>query len=650
MKRNVPIYWICLLLFSFACEQPMDPVVKSVLETKSILSGKTWKLMDYQVSVKNTDIPPPLLLNSSDSLIESGSYNLNDILHSDADILQYLMKFTDNNKILTDSANTGVFVDNGSSYFVWNESKIKLAPAGLGKLNFDYYYNPDDKTMSFTVTEEDASRAIDNATEKLTDWVINETPNQIGDAISAIVFNSEELHNTVNDFVVQAIAGKLDNLTDFDPQSAANNLAGLIMESLDSVDWQGKLSEAINTELQKIISFNPDSLAPLMADEIAKAIQNTFSINNIYDFVLPYMDALDSQDPEILANNISTLIVQALGVVFSEQNLQEKIIPVWEEFTDIDSAQVDVIAGKLAEITEDNWINVDSLSPLFLPFAEKIDETSLIEIGALAQQTTDSLEVLVEKLNSTFNDLNLSPDYDQIETVIKGILLAAKPIISTKGPDEVATEIAQLIIDDFLNTDNIEGAFAAAIYYIQSIDPETAASTIAGWLVNIGQRIGPELTNWLSQKLSPIIQNFDPEYTSFKIAQKVNAFIEEHFTEENIEAKVLPLLQKITSANTEALANLIADKIVNSDLVKESITEENIANILLPVLQKISATDTESVAQTIIDALVSSNVFKSVFTQERISNIIAFLLYKEAYDNFKIAHNFQEATIIISHE
>ncbi len=271
-------------------------------------------------------------------------------------------------------------------------------------------------------------------------------------------------------------------------------------------------------------------------------------------------------------------------------------------------------------------------------------------MGTLAQQTTDSLEVLVDKLNNTFSDLNLSPDYDQIETLIKGVLIAAKPIISSKGPDAVAAEIAQLILDNFLNTENIEEAFSAAIHHLQAIDPETAASTIAGWLVNIQQRVSPEIIIWLSQKLSPIIQNFDPEYTSFKIAQKVNAFVEEQFTDENIEAIVLPLLQKITSANTEALANLIADKIVNSDLIKESFTEENIASILLPVLQKISATDTESVAQAIINALVSSNVFKAVFTQERISNIIAFLLYKEAYDNFKIANNFQEATIIISHE
>lgn len=650
MKTFNRFLGILILVAIIACEQPMDPVVESVLETKSILTGKVWKLQDYQVSVKNTDIPPPLFLNSSDSLIETGSYNLNDILASGTNTLEYLMQFTENNKILIDSANSGIFVDEGSTYFLWNESNVRISPAGLGKLTFNYYYTPELKTMSFTVTDEDASRAIDNATEKLTKWVINETPNNIGDAISSIVFNSTELQNTINDFVVQAIAGKLDNITDFDPEHTADTLAGLIVESLDSIDWQDKLSDAINAELQKFTSFNADSLAPIMAEKIADDIQNVFSVDNIYDIVLPYMDALDSQDPDLLASSISTLIVKALGEVFSEQNLQNKIIPVWEQFTELDSTQVCEIAGKLTEITEDNWINVDSLSPLFLPFTEKIDETALVNMGTLAQQTTDSLEVLVDKLNNTFSDLNLSPDYDQIETLIKGVLIAAKPIISSKGPDAVAAEIAQLILDDFLNTENIEEAFTAAIHHLQAIDPETAASTIAGWLVNIGQRVSPEIIIWLSQKLSPIIQNFDPEYTSFKIAQKVNAFVEEQFTDENIEAIVLPLLQKITSANTEALANLIADKIVNSDLIKESFTEENIASILLPVLQKISATDTESVAQAIINALVSSNVFKAVFTQERISNIIAFLLYKEAYDNFKIANNFQEATIIISHE
>lgn len=635
---------------NMACEQPKDPVIESVLETKSILTNTTWKLQNYHVSVANNDIPPPILINSNDELIESGNYDLDDILPSGISNPAYFMKFTDDNRILIDSLNTGVFVDIGSTFFIWNDQHIRLAPAGLEKLSYSYYYNSDDKTMSFTVTNEEASRAIDGFTDKFTKYVVNETPNTIGDAIAGIVFNSTALQNSINDFVVQAIAGKLDKLTDFDPEQAADSLAGMLMESLSSVDWQVVLSEAINEELQKFTSFDADALAAVISEEIAEDIQSAFTIDHIYNMLLPYMEGLATQDPETMADNIATLVVQGLFNVFDQENLQKIITPVWEQFTELNSDQVGEIADKFTNVVEDNWINTDVLTEVFLPFTNKISETPISQMGTLAQQMTESLKEAVNALNARFSDLNMAPDYEHIQSVIKGVLVAAKPLISINGPEEVASNIAQLIIDDFLNTENITGAFVSAINYFQAIDSQIAASTIAEWLVGLEGKVEPELIEWLSDKLSPMLQGFDPDYTAFKIAQKVNAFVDEHFTVENIQSKVLPLLQKVTNANTEALANLIASKIIDSDLVKEGITQENIAQILLPVLQGISTIDTTKVSQIIVDALVNSNVFKTLFTQERISKIIAFLLYKEAYNNFKIANNFREATITISHE
>lgn len=648
MTRFFNFLLAVLLLFTLACEQPMDPVVESVVETNNVLQAYNWVLTDYEVVVKNKDIPPPVLLNLSDSLIEAGNYHLNDMIPPGTDFTKYIIQFTNDKKILVDSANTGDFIDQGGSYFVFNDRNIRLNPSGVKKEIYNYYYNSDQQSISFTLTEEAASRAIDNVNENLSNWVVNQTPNKIGDAIAQKVATSQKLQQSVHDFLVNAIAGKLSDITDFNPENTADTLAGMIISSIDSVNWQSVLSVAINTELQKITDINADSLAPIIAQNIADEIQSVFGVDNIYNIVLPYMDGLASQDPETMANNIATLITQALGDVFDEQHLQQIITPLWRKFTKLDTTKVETIAAKFTEIVQANWLNADTLSTVFLPFTEKIDETPLIQLNNLAQQTTDSLEVHITQLNETFPDFNLTPDYNQIETQIHAILIAAKPVISTIGPDTVAMDIAQMLLNNFLTTDNIQNVFVSAINYLQSIDPATAATTIAGWLVNIQQRLEPELIEWLTDKLSPIIQNFDPEYTAFKIAEKVNDFVNEHFSEENIESKVLPMLQKITDVNTEALANLIAKTILNSSLVQNGITQENIASKLLPLLQDINNIDPQGVSEQIVEAL--GDVFKNHFSPDRLSNIIAFLLYKEAWNNFKIANNFQEATIIFRYE
>lgn len=105
----------------------------------------------------------------------------------------YIIQFTDDNKILLDSANIGEFVDEGSTYFIFNDINIRLKPNGVDKLIYNYYCDPGEKTMSFTLTEEAAGKAIEQATDQLTKWVENQTPNQIGDAIANLLYNNGKL-------------------------------------------------------------------------------------------------------------------------------------------------------------------------------------------------------------------------------------------------------------------------------------------------------------------------------------------------------------------------------------------------------------------------------------------------------------------------
>jgi hypothetical protein len=108
---------------------------------------------------------------------------------------------------------------------------------------------------------------------------------------------------------------------------------------------------------------------------------------------------------------------------------------------------------------------------------------------------------------------------------------------------------------------------------------------IAAWLTNLAEIISPDIIEYLSEKLSPILNNLDPEFTAFKIAQALNGFIKENVTQENIKALILPAIEFISNINAELVARYIAQTILSLDIIKDNINEEAIAAILLPVLQ-----------------------------------------------------------------
>jgi hypothetical protein len=162
-------------------------------------------------------------------------------------------------------------------------------------------------------------------------------------------------------------------------------------------------------------------------------------LENIYDLILPFLNEL-ATDPDGNATKISTLIVDLLLGVFNEENLKPLIAAAWQKFTELDQEQVGVIADTLTSIVEEVWINEDNITQLILPITQKIDETSLLQIGKLAAEATDSIEVLVGKINATFPDLNLEPDYESMESQIKAIFIAAKPVIGLVGGPEKAAQ------------------------------------------------------------------------------------------------------------------------------------------------------------------------------------------------------------------
>jgi hypothetical protein len=539
--------------------------------------------------------------------------------------------------------------DSVASYFVFNERTIRISSNEVS-LNYRYLYDNDQQTLALTLTAEQAGRAIQKVNEELIDAISKRTPDELGDLVAKLLYNNESIQRLINDLLVSALAGQLEFINDFDPKESADLMAEKIFEALKNIDWEGKLTELLRVELEKITNIDPDLVASEIAAEVAAAINQRLSLENIYDLILPFLNEL-ATDPDGNATKISTLIVDLLLGVFNEENLQPLISAAWQKFTELDQEQVGVIADTLTSIVEEVWINEDNITQLILPITQKIDETSLLQMGKLAAEATDSIEVLVGKINTTFPDLNLEPDYESMESQIKAILIAAKPVIGlVGGPEKAARQIAALIKTQFLSTDNLKQVFTSAINALQNLDPQLVGEKIAAWLTNLAEVISPDIIEYLSEKLSPILDNLDPEFTAFKIAQALNGFIKQNVTQENIKALILPAIEFISNINAELVARYIAQTILSLDIIKDNINEEAIAAILLPVLQSISEINPEHLAQAIVDAIVNSGIFEEVITEERVSAIIALLIYNNMWENVKVVNNFREVTITLHHE
>jgi hypothetical protein len=648
MKIKLLLQIALIVLVMVSCEEPLDPIIKSVNNTTDLLQRHVWNLEEFTVKVRDKDIPPPMLFSDTDSLVRSGTYDLDNMVFDASDMRDYTVIFSPTGDMITSAGPIDALGDSIASYFVFNDRTVRIS-TDKTKLNYSYIYNEQNQTMALTVTSEQAGSLIRDINEKLINAIAKKTPDKLGDLVAGLLYNNQSLQRLINDVVVSALAGELEFINDFDPDEAAELLAAKIIEALKSVDWEGKLTELLKTELEKITNIDPDLVAGEIAAEVAGAINQLLSVENIYSLVLPYLNEL-ATNPEAFAESISTLIVNEFLNVFNEDNLKVLIANAWEKFTDLDEEQVSTIADTLTSIVEEVWINEGQLSQLFLPFTQKIEETSLLQMGALAAQTTDSLEVLINKINVQFPDLNLEPDYESMEGQIKALFIVAKPAIGLAGgAEKAAADVAKLIISQFLNTENLNQVFVSAINLILELDPELAGTTIASWLVNLADDVAPEVIEYLSGLLSPILDNINPEFTAFRIATALNGFIKQNVTEESIKALIQPAIEFISNINAEAVSRFIAKLILSLDIIEDNINEENIAAILLPVLQSINETNAKDLVQSLINAVVDSGIFEDVITEDRVSAIIALLIYKDLWESAQIANNFEQVTIILRH-
>ena len=650
MYKRLPYPIVLLVFLVCSCEQPLDSVIESVNEANTILRKYDWQLAQFRVVVKNDDIPPPLLFDSSDSLIRKGIYDLDDMVLDASDMREYRVNFTPEGDVITSGGLLDLLAESESNtrYFVINDRSVRITNPAT-KLIYNYFYDEQAQTISLAVSESSAERLIRKINDKLIDNVAKRTPGKIGDVIAGLLFNNEGLQRLINDVLVSAISGQLSFINEFDPEEAARLLAQEIMNALEQVDWEGKLTELLQAELEKLTDIDPEEVSEKMGEEIAQFINDQITAERIYNLILPYIQEIPTNS-EAISEAIATLVVNLFLEVFDEEALQSVVTVVWEQFTELDEEQIELLADTLTSFVQDIWLNQDNLAGIVLPFTQQIDDTPLLQLGALATETTESIRALVDQINEKFPDLNLSPNYDNLQNAIRLFYVGVKPIIAVQGPEQAAADLANLVLTQFLNRDNIQGAFTAALQFLQTIDPELAGNALTEWLLSLELEIAPPLISFLRDRLSPILDNLNPELTALTIAEALNDFIAANVTPESMKGLLLPILEDFTNINAEAVANYLAQQILALDILKDNINEENIRAALLPVLQSIQQTNVEELSQNLIQAIVDSGIFEEVITEDRVSLIISLLIYKASWDNVLIANNFEEATILLNHD
>jgi hypothetical protein len=116
MKKKLLLPVLTMLLFTFSCEEPLDPIIKSVNSTNKLLQENIWNLEEFTISVKHEDIPPPILFGVAGSILNSGIYGLDEMVLDATEMKDYTVNFTLERHMITSNGQIDVLGDSIASY------------------------------------------------------------------------------------------------------------------------------------------------------------------------------------------------------------------------------------------------------------------------------------------------------------------------------------------------------------------------------------------------------------------------------------------------------------------------------------------------------------------------------------------------------
>ncbi|OHX66705.1 hypothetical protein [Flammeovirga pacifica] len=645
--HKYPALLLTLLAILIGCEQPIDPVIDQVSSIESTLHAHKWYLNNFQIETKNDDVPPPVLWNTSQFKTAQGNYDSNDMPFDVIDNSTH--EFTPKREILKASEFNNFISEEIGNYFIINDRTIRISNDAI-KLNYKYNYNPELQHFTLTVNENDASKLIEKANNKLVKYAANRTPEKIGGLITTLLYHNKTIQGIINDAIANWLSGKAEFIDTLSPEETAQYLSEELFKYLESLQIDQKISEIVKQELDKILDFDADKVSQNISIKIANLVEQQLSTDQLYQLLLPYTEQI-ATSPEESAQVISNGILQLIGNILSEENINALVENAWNSFGEIQEEDIQSIAHSFTQVIEDNWVNEENIYSILLPFVQKIEDTSILNMGSLANEATEAIKGVVDRVNDIFKEVNLNPDYDKISSTLKTSFIAAKPIISLNGGAEKTTsQISTLIKNEFLSEQFIQSTIVSGIKGLQNIPAETVAPKVTALITTIGQYVAPEVQEFIASKLTLLLMDVDAGYLSFKIAKTLNSTLTQLLSEENVYSILFPLMVEINSINTKKIGDFIAAKVMDLDIIQENINHENISQLIANVLTNAQNIGSENIVQGIIDAVINTGIFESTITEDRVTLVISLILYNSAYQDVKVANNFSSVSIVLEHQ
>ena len=176
----------------------------------------------------------------------------------------------------------------------------------------------------------------------------------------------------------------------------------------------------------------------------------------------------------------------------SEENIYNHIYPVWESFAQVHAGEISSIADTLGTVITNHFFDESSLAASLEPFIATLDNTSTLQIPALAQSIIDNtLMPLIDSINATFPGMDINPDWNNVKTILTSALTVLKSSLPGQTYAEAAAQLAQTIIS--LMDGIISNGIESALLQLQDIPADQASQVIAAWTVNLIDAAQPQI-------------------------------------------------------------------------------------------------------------------------------------------------------------
>ena len=584
---------------------------EEIMAVEDQLRNNQWSFYDISVSVLYESRAIPLLVNVADEngMVKPGVYDSYTIFGNSRRQLYHTYSFT-RDDILLDTSNSEVSYKVGG-YYVLNTSQLRIKPDSSRAVKFAYENLSEENKLILTASSVYTPEMIASINNAIIQMVLSDKPNDLATAFVDFLQGNEKVSKAIEQLLYNLIHGRIEEISQ-SPEETAEKLARAIVEKLGEIDWEEVLYERILEFMQNLQQENPEDRATELAQRVADKIEASLTKSEIYDVLLPVLEDFENESLPALASRLAATVYEKITEALSEENLYNRIYPIWEEIAGADSASVIEVADTLAGIVTAHFFDYETLRERMLPFVEEIDQTPTLKLSKLSQEIIDSvLTPAVVDINEAFPGLNLEPNWASTKPIITSVLTAIKAALGSSTVEELAGNLAEALIG--VMDLAIQKGFEKAIYSLQQIPPEQAASVISSWITNLVEMAEQPVIDFIEGKLNNVFDQFEAQRAAEELAVLIHSKLLLVFSEENLYKLVMPILEAFQEADLEKIAETIAQWIIELDLISDNITEEQLVAKLAEIIgDMIGNIDPENASQTLVDLILENELVKQL--------------------------------------